>query len=251
MPKYRFKVYSIPTNMVGTYQYFMDNSDFILDGFYMTLRIVIFALFFGFLLGVFAALAKLSRRKIIRYPTNFYVEVFRGTPLLLQIFVMAFSYPTILREVFGIEPELGTWTNPEIIWDVIIVLALNTGAYQAEIIRAGIESIPVGQMEAARSIGLTHLEALRFIILPQAFRVVMPPLANEFINLVLNTSLVATVAVRDLTYVYRILSARSFRTLELLFLIGTFYFVLTFILSRLFQYIERKYHIPGLGIDTV
>ncbi len=239
------------TNMVSTYQYFIDNSDFIIEGFFMTLRICMFSLFFGFLLGLSAALAKLSRTKLIRYPTIVYVEIFRGTPLLLQIFVMAFSYPTILREVFGIEPELGTWTNPITVWDVIIVLSLNTGAYQAEIIRAGIESIPVGQMEAARSIGLTHIEALRYIILPQAFRVVMPPLANEFINLVLNTSLVATVAVRDLTYVYRILSARSFRTLEVLFVIGMFYFVLTFILSRLFQYIERKYHIPGLGIDTV
>jgi len=229
------------------YDFLVDNYDLFLDGLWLTLRICVISVTVGFVIAIFCALAKISNFKPIKIPVTIYVELFRGIPLLVQILFMSFAYPILLRDVFGITPVLGTWTNPEKLHDVIIILSLNTGAYQTEIIRAGIESIPIGQMEAARAVGMNYPEAMRYIILPQAIRVVFPPLANEFINLVLNSSLVAVVAVRDLTFWAIQIAAESFRTLETWFIVGALYYSLTFTLSRMFGYLERKYRIPGLG----
>ncbi len=222
--------------------------DWLLDGLRITIQVCLLAMSFGLILGLVGALMKLSRNPILRFPGVVYIEIFRSTPLLVQILFMSFAYPIFIREVFGVTPQLNTWSNPSSFWDVVIVLSLNTGAYQAEIIRAGIASIPKGQMEAARAIGLTYPQAMRHVILPQAYRVITPPLANEFINLILNSSLVSVVAVQDLTYVAGILSSLTFRTLDTWFAVGLLYFSLTFTLSRTLQHLERKFRIPGLGI---
>ncbi len=227
----------------------IDNWDVFLNALRTTLEICIFSMLFGFIIGVIAALMKLSSNKVIRVPSVLYVEILRGTPLLVQILFMSFAYPTLVQQLFSVTLVEGTWTNPTARWDAIIVLSLNTGAYQAEIIRAGISSIPKGQLEAARAIGLSYPEAMAYVILPQAFRVITPPLANEFINLVLNSSLVSVIAVSDLTQTGRIISSRTFRTLETWTIVGLFYFSITLTLSRVLQYVEKRYRIPGLGIQ--
>ena len=213
----------------------------------MTVKLSIIASLIGLVLGTMTALAKLSKNKLLNWPANVYVELFRGTPLLVQILFMSYAYPFALRDVFGIKPELGTWTNPSTMWDCIIALSLNTGAYQAEIIRAGIQGIPSGQMEAARGVGLSYPQSMRTVILPQAFRMITPPLAGEFINLILNSSLVSVVALQDLTFWARSIQSNTQKVLPTWFTIGALYFILTFSLSNLFRYFEKKYKIPGLG----
>lgn len=245
--KLKIKMVDICMVMVSTFQYFADRSDILFQAFLVTVRLCLYAAVFGFMLGVLASLSKLSTHRILRWPATVYIEIFRGTPLLVQLYVMSFAYPIFIHEVLGVTLVRNTWTNPASFWDATIVLSLNTGAYQAEIIRAGIQSLPVGQTEAARSVGLTHTQSLRYIILPQAFRVVLPPMANEYINLVLNSSLASIIVVRELTYWAKVLTSQSFRTLQIWFVVGGIYFMVTLTLSRTFQYTEKRTRIPGLG----
>ncbi len=233
---------------IDVFGFLVEYNSWLLSGLMITIQICLLSMGFGLILGLIGALMKLSKNPILRWPGIVYIEIFRSTPLLVQILFMSFAYPRLVSEIFNQPIVLGTWTNPSSFWDVVIVLSLNTGAYQAEIIRAGITSIPRGQMEAARAVGLTYPQAMRYVILPQAYRVITPPLANEFINLILNSSLVSVVAVKDLTFMGRSLSAQTFRTLDTWFSIGIIYFVLTFSLSRLLQKLEKKYRIPVLGI---
>jgi polar amino acid transport system permease protein len=233
--------------MSSTFEFFWVNSDLFLKGFIMTLRICLISSFLGLFIGTFTALSKLSSHFFLRAPANLFIELFRGTPLLVQIMFMSYAYPMMIRDFFSIQPELGTWSNPTVLWDMIIVLSLNTGAYQAEIIRAGIQGIPPGQMEAARGVGLSYPQSMRYVILPQAFRMISPPLAGEFINLILNSSLVSVVSLGDITFWGRSISSTSFRTLEVWLIVGMLYFVLTFSLSSLMRHLEVKYEIPGLG----
>ncbi|MHA1911816.1 MAG: amino acid ABC transporter permease [Candidatus Kariarchaeaceae archaeon] len=218
-----------------------------INGFIMTIKLSVIASLIGLILGTMTALAKLSHRSIFRWPANIYIEIFRGTPLLVQILFMSYAYPFAIRDITGETAEVGTWANPSTLWDCIIALSLNTGAYQAEIIRAGIQGIPSGQMEAARGVGLTYPQSMKNVILPQAFRMITPPLAGEFINLILNSSLVAVVALQDLTFQGRTIQTLSIKTLETWFTVGALYFILTFSLSNLFRHFEQKYKIPGLG----
>jgi len=233
--------------MSSTLAFFWENSDLFLKGFIMTMQVCLISSFFGLFIGTFTALFKLSPRIFLRAPANIFIELFRGTPLLVQIMFISYAYPMMIRDFFSIQPELGTWSNPTVFWDMVIILSLNTGAYQAEIIRAGIQGIPPGQMEAARGVGLSYPQSMRFVILPQAFRIITPPLAGEFINLILNSSLVSVVSLGDITFWGRSISSTSFRTLETWFIVGLLYFTMTFSLSNLMRHLEVKYAIPGLG----
>ncbi len=244
--------------MATTFEIYSRVIPFMIQGFKLTLFISITSVSIGLVIGLTAALMKISKNPLLRYPATGYIEVFRGTPLLVQILFMSFAYPTIY-DVLGetltqlgfnvtIASKPGTFTNPDPLWDVIIVFALNTGAYQAEIFRAGIQSIPTGQAEAGRSLGLTYAQTMRYIIIPQAFRVVTPALAGEFINMILNSSLASVVAVQELTYWTRQSVSIYYRTLEIWFLTGIIYLTLTLTLSRSMQYFEAKYSVPGLGV---
>src|ERR1043165_9679004 len=145
----------------------------------------------GVVLGLIAALMRMSRLAPLRWLSGIYVWIFRGTPLLVQIFFIytSFNLPTI---------HLHIWTIPSEAFTGIVALSINEGAYMREIIRAGIDSIDRGQMEAAKSIGMRYGPAMRRIVLPQAARVIVPPLGNEFNNMMKNTSLVFTIGVLDL-----------------------------------------------------
>ncbi len=195
-------------------------------GLWVTVWISFVSGVFGLLLGLVAGLSRVSRNPTLRGLAIIYVEVIRGTPLLVQIFIFYFFIGTVLsldRIVAGIG-----------------ALALFTGAYVAEIVRAGIQSIPRGQSEAARSLGMTAGQAMRYIILPQAFKRTLPPLAGQFISLVKDSSLVSVIAITDLTKSGREVITSTFATFEIWFTVAALYFLLTAMLSQLVLWMERR-----------
>lgn len=239
---------SVYDTLIDFLNFLIIYSDVLWLAFLKTLQLSVIALAMGFFIGVFTALFKLSTTRLLRWPATLFVETFRNTPLLVQLLAMSYAYPPLVAALFGVTPEPNSWTNPSSFWDAIIILSLNTGAYQAEIIRSGVQSIPSGQMEAARSLGLNYTKSMRYIVLPQTFRVILPPMANEFIILVLNSSLAAVISVNELTFWGQRISSETFRVLEIWFIIGLIYLVITLSLSRGFQQLEEKVKIPGLGI---
>ncbi|OLS19808.1 MAG: putative glutamine ABC transporter permease protein GlnM [Candidatus Heimdallarchaeota archaeon LC_2] len=191
----------------------------------------------------------------IQYLAIAYIDFVRNTPLLVQLFIIHFGLPEIgiilsLPETIGFT-QWGLYISPpqeRVFVSAILGLGLNSAAYQAEIFRSGIQSIPKGQMEAGRSVGLTYLQTMKHIILPQALRVTIPPLGNEIVNLVLNTSLTSTIGYFDLTRAGRIVIATTFLSAQTYALLLLFYFILTYPLSIFFRWLEVKTKIPGLGL---
>lgn len=197
-----------------------------LDGLRMTVQISIFSIIFGTLFGIFGALCRISKSFLLRSIANIYIEWIRNTPLLIQILFIYFG----LGVFFSLEPIIAS----------IIALSFFSGAYITEIIRAGIQSVHKGQTEAALSIGMTESQAMRLIILPQAIKRILPPLAGQFITLVKDSSLVSVIAVTDLTYVAKNVVTTTFRAFEVWLVIAVFYFVLSFILSLAVRRLESR-----------
>lgn len=196
-------------------------------GLITTLKISVYASALGLAIGLFAGLGRISKNPLIKGLSTIYVEIIRGTPLLVQIFIFYFFLGTVLQ--FG-RFAAGT-----------MALAFFAGAYVAEIVRAGIQSIHPGQMEAARSLGMNYVQTMVYIILPQAFKRIMPPLAGQFISLIKDSSLVSVIAITDLTKAGREISTSTFATFEVFFTISGMYLVLTFSLSLAVRYIERRF----------
>ena len=196
----------------------------------VTLALTLIGYIGGFLLGLLVALAKISKKKWIQIPAKYYVDFFRGTPLLVQILII---HVAVIPTIFG--HSLGPFLSG------IVALILNSAAYNAEIIRAGIQSIEKGQMEAARSLGMPSGVAMRTIILPQAFRRMVPPLGNELIALLKDSSLVMVIAVNDLLYAGKVVAGASFRTWEPYLTIAVLYLILTFIFSQIITYVEKRF----------
>lgn len=190
---------------------------------------VIFAFFgelFGIIIGIVMALMRLSRLRIVRIPAVFYIDLFRGTPLLVQLMFIYYALPYVGINLNPFEAGL-------------LGLSLNSGAYVAEIFRAGIQSIHRGQMEAARSLGMTHFQAMRYVVLPQAFRVVIPPLTNEFVTLLKDTSLLSVIMIPEMAYTMRSLASPTFNATSYT-QAAAIYLVLTLSLMRLSTYLERR-----------
>lgn len=202
----------------------------------LTLVLAVGATVLGFLLAVALAVARVSRFRLMRWPAAVYIEFIRGTPLLVQILV-----------AWLVLPQLGLHLTP--LYAGALALVVNTSAYQAEAIRGGIQGIPTGQMEAAISLGLTYPQAMRRVVLPQAFRLTLPPLGNEFIILLKDTSLVSVIGVVELTKIATIFSAQTFLVLEAWLGVALVYFVMTYTLSVGLRRLERKLAIPGLGLQ--
>nr|WP_249684306.1 amino acid ABC transporter permease [Pseudomonas sp. RC2C2] len=180
----------------------------------------------GLLIGLFAGLCRLSNNPTLRDLSTVYVELVRGTPLLVQIFIFYFFIGTVLnlsREFAG-----------------VAALALFTGAYVAEIVRAGVQSIAKGQGEAARSLGLSAGQSMRHVVLPQAFKRVLPPLAGQFISLVKDTSLVSVIAITELTKSGREAITTSFSTFEIWFCVAGLYLLINLPLSHMASRLERR-----------
>lgn len=203
-------------------------SGLFMEGMGYTLLLAFITVLFGTILGTVFALGKMCRFKIISFLSTAYIEIIRGTPLLLQLYLFYFLVPQVLP----FEPSKFTC--------ICTALVLNSTAYVAEIIRAGIQAVDAGQMEAARSLGLSTSQAMRKVILPQALKNILPALGNEFVTDIKETSLASTFFLGDLMTTYRTINGALYLTLEPLIIVGIIYFVLTFTLSKLIAYFERR-----------
>jgi polar amino acid transport system permease protein len=218
----------------------------ILEGLELTLELTVIAMAIGIVLGVLLAVMRLSPNKLVSGVSWLYIWFFRGTPVLVQIFFwyyIAALYPKIgLGVPFGpafVHIDANTAVTPFLAG--ILALGLNEGAYMAEIVRAGIISVDEGQADAARSLGMTRLQTMRRIVLPQAMRVIIPPTGNETISMLKTTSLVSTIAVGDLLYHVDAIYSVNFKTIPLLIDASVWYLVCTSVLYVGQHYLERHY----------
>jgi len=229
---------------------------YLIQGVYTTLRITVFSYLIATIIGLLAGLARVSKNVFLFNISTLYVEIIRGIPLVVLLLYIAFAlFPVFVDMVKG----LGIWglgiiPNSRFLLSMsifsiravsmegraIIALGFGYGAYEAEVFRAGIQSIGKGQTEAARSLGMTYLQAMRFIILPQAIRRVLPPLGNDFIACLKDSSLATVLAVNELTQLGRMLRASNFRVLEVFNIMAFLYLSMTLLLSGAVHWLERK-----------
>ena len=202
---------------------------YLLQGAIITIEIAVIGVIFGSILGILVGLGRVSRNSLLSQLSRFYIWVIRGTPLLLQLFVIHFAIPSAF-------PAL---TLPPFV-SACIALSLNAAAYIAEIARGAIQSIDKGQMEAARSLGLSSSQSMRRVIIPQAFRRMLPPLGNEFIALIKESSLVSTIALYDLLRTGQQIISSTYRYSEVFLLVGLIYLLLTTVMSYIVRKIENK-----------
>jgi polar amino acid transport system permease protein len=234
--------YSFTTNprfewsVVGEYFF----SARVLRGLWLTLELTVISMLIGVALGVLLAVMRLSLNPLVSGASRFYIWLFRGTPVLVQIlfwFNITALYPNI---------GFGSWSfdannliTPFIA--AILALGLNEGAYMAEIVRAGILSVDEGQSEAGAALGMSRLQIMRRVVLPQAMRVIVPPTGNETISMLKTTSLVSVIAVSDLLYSVQLIYAVNYRTIPLLLVASIWYLLVTTVLSIGQFYIERHF----------
>lgn len=194
------------------------------------------------LLGLLVALARLSKSKALVGISTVYVEVVRGIPLMVQLIFWYFAFPSVIQGIgksFNIPSFVDFKTNA--ISMAILGLTTCYAAYMSEVYRAGIQSISKGQMEAARSLGMNYFQAMRHVILPQAIRVIMPPVGNEFITLLKDSSLVSVVAVADMTRRGREFMAANFIPIQTWMMIALLYLVMTLLAGRMVAWMERRF----------
>jgi polar amino acid transport system permease protein len=226
------------------WQYLLEPSSVYLHGLWLTLILSVISQSIGCVIGLFAALARFSRYAVIRLIVSFYVWVMRGTPLLVQI---VFIYTGLAAgNIFRFEDiDLGFAVIPGNIQAAILALSLNEGAYMTEIIRAGIASVDIGQNEAAKSLGMTYWKLMRRIILPQAARVIIPPLGNEFNGMLKNTTLVSVIGVQELLTATQMVTSATFRVFELYLVVALYFLTLTTLWGLIQRWIEDKFAEPG------
>jgi His/Glu/Gln/Arg/opine family amino acid ABC transporter permease subunit len=200
---------------------------FLLRGAVYTVQVSVLAIVFGLVLGWLLGLAAVSGVPALSAVSWAYVQFIRGTPLLIQIFLIYFGLP-----VLGI--------NIPAFWSGVVALGLNSGGFQAEIVRAGIESIDRGQTEAARSIGMSRFKTLVFILVPQTIRRVLPPLTNELITLTKSSSLLSAIAALELTHAGQLIIARTFAPFEIYAAVAVIYLALVAVLSRGSAFLEKR-----------
>ncbi|AKB27419.1 Glutamine transport system permease protein GlnP [Methanosarcina siciliae T4/M] len=205
-----------------------------LRGAVITVEVTTFAIFFGLILGTIAAFGKLSKRSVFRIPSIMYIDFIRGTPLFVQILLFYYGIPGL---IFGIT---GDPFRVDPILAGIAVCSINSGAYNAEIIRAGIKSVDRGQMEAARSLGMTEGQAMKEVVMPQAVRLIIPPLGNEFIALLKDSSLLAIISVHELAKNGMLYVSKTFAAFPTYISVAFVYLALTMGISRILGYIERR-----------
>jgi len=200
----------------------------LLEGTLLTLELTAIAVSLGFVIGTFAGIGRLSEKRFVRSLATIYIDFIRGTPLLVQILIVYMGLPQIIGR-----------TVPPMV-AAIASLSINSGAYVAEIVRAGIQSIDKGQAEAARSLGMTSNQTMRYIVLPQAFRRIIPPLGNEFIAMLKDSSLVSVIALEELMRKAQLVYTRDYRPFDILFAVSIIYLIMTLSISRLVRYSERR-----------
>ena len=231
------------SSYVFHWNYFFDSiihpDRLILAGLTLTVTISIVSQTIGVILGVFAAIGKLSRLRLIRYVANLYIWVFRGTPLIVQLVFFYFGL-SVTRIYLWPDVTIGPLNIDGAVQAGIFALGVNEGAYMAEIVRAGILSIDTGQSEAARALGMTYGKTMRRIILPQAARVIIPPLGNEFNNMLKTTSLLFVLSVQELYTVFNIKQGQDFAPFEYFLAAAAWFLLLTTIWGVFQSWIERR-----------
>ncbi|HLD94831.1 MAG TPA: amino acid ABC transporter permease [Anaerolineales bacterium] len=223
---------------VSTNETYREAYEFIIRGISITIQTTLYAYAIAIVIGLIMGLGRVSNNVIFRNFARFYVEVVRGIPMLVLIFYIAFVAVVDLAEMVGI-PGRNVPMNSR----AVIALAITYGAFSAEIFRAGIQSIGRGQMEAARSLGMSYAQAMRYIILPQGIRNVLPALGNDFIAMLKDSSLVSVLAVRDITQVARLHAGSTFRFREAYTILAVLYLSMTLVLSAIVQWMERRLHV--------
>lgn len=223
-----------PGDLIMTYRQW--KVGILLQGLWLTLKVSSIAIVFGILIGLFTGLARIADNPALKWSAVVYIELIRGSPLLVQIFIWYFVLGTLINKLLALQ---GFFQVPPIYFGVA-ALAFFTGAYVAEIVRAGIQSIHRGQMEASRSLGMTYAQSMAHVILPQALRRIIPPLAGQFISLIKDSSLLGIIAIRELTKATREVVTTSLQPFELWFICALLYLLMTFSLSMLLQYLERR-----------
>ncbi len=203
-------------------------------GLILTIEITVTCIAIGMALGILLALGRVYGGKWISIPCSIYIQIFRGTPLLVQLLMVYYGLPN-----WGI--MLSAFTSG------VLALGLNTAAYQAEYLRGAIQAVKSGQLFAARSMGMNMVQAARYVVLPQAFRIVIPSWSNELILMLKYSSIVFSVTLLDLMGVAKRIASHNFLYFEVYIVVALFYLVLVFIVTQLLRMLERKVHIPGLG----
>jgi His/Glu/Gln/Arg/opine family amino acid ABC transporter permease subunit len=211
----------------------LENWPVYVEGARMTLYLSALGIVFGTLIGVFVGLLRSQNQRspvlrVLHSAASVYVELMRGTPFLVQLYLVNYGAPLLLG-----------FNVPEFLAG-IIAISLNSGAYVSEIFRAGIQSIDKGQMEAGRSLGLTWWQTMQKIILPQALKRSLPPLANEFITLIKESSVVSVLGIHELTFKGRVVSSSTYAPFESLFLVAVIYLIMTWVTGRLVAMLERR-----------
>jgi His/Glu/Gln/Arg/opine family amino acid ABC transporter permease subunit len=205
----------------------------LLEGMMITLKLSLLSGFLGMLLGIVIAFLRISRSSSISFLAKSYITLFRGTPLLLQILFIYFALPTLINITL------------DSFWAGILALSLNAAAYLAEIFRAGIESIPKGQQEASRALGLSYYQTMFLVIIPQTFRRIIPPVVNEFSALTKETSLVSVISLSELLYVTQRIGAKYLRPWETYFWAALGYLIIVLALSFIANKLEKKLLLEG------
>ncbi len=208
----------------------------LLQGAALTLELVALSLLAGALLALPLALMRVSERRWLRLPAYAYIFVFRGTPLLVQIFLVYYG----LGQFAGVRASALWPILREPYWCAIIAFALNTAAYTAEILRGAIQAVPVGEVEAAKAFGMSRALSLRRIILPRALRIALPAYGNEVILMLKGSALASTITLLDLTGMARTIIARTYMPVEIFLAAGLIYLAITFVFVQLFRLLERR-----------
>lgn len=211
-----------------------ENIIYLAKGALLSLLIAAISLLLGLILGVIGASGKRSKHIVPRAIANFYVEVIRGTPLLLQILLIFSVIPSIYTAITGTVLRINVYLIG------IIALSLNSGAYQTELIRSGINGVDIGQWEACETLGLSTKQAMRFVILPQAFKRIVPPVISEFITLIKDSSLISTIGAVELLKGAQVIGTEYYDVMSPYILAAIFYLIMTISISYLGRYVEKR-----------
>lgn len=211
-----------------------ENILYLAKGAVISLIIAALSLLFGIILGIIGASAKRSKFFIIRMLGNIYVEVIRGTPMLLQILLLFSVVPSIYTTFTGDVLRMNTYLIG------VIAMSINSGAYSTELIRSGINGVDKGQWEACETLGLTHWQTMKLVILPQAFKRIVPPMISEFITLIKDSSLISCIGAVELLKGAQVIGAEYFDVMSPYCLAAVFYLIMTISISYLGRYVERK-----------
>ena len=211
--------------------------DMFLEGMACTVTLSALTVIFGFVLALLLALMRMSKVAPLRWAATVYVEVFRATPMLVQVFIV---YYILLADIPLPSFKLFGFIRFERMVPGVIALSMNSAAYLSEIIRSGIQSIDQGQSEAARSLGMSPVQTMRYIVLPQAIKNILPAIANEFVTIIKESSICYTIGVQDIMSAVKYAQMAAFTIAEPLLIAAAIYFCLTFPTSKIIAYFERK-----------